>query len=152
MNRIQTIILAAAASALSIASPAIWAHGDAPDAQPARHGGQIRMAAVNHFELVVAKDSKDAKDNPVIVYVTDRAGLKVSTAGASGTATIVSGTTKVTAPLVADGDNRLKGTANYASSPSLKVVVSIALSGKASGQARFTPLAIEKVENADHKH
>jgi hypothetical protein len=51
------------------------AHSDEVlDAQKAPNGGQLRMAGIYHFELVVAKDSKEAKDNPVVVYVTDHAG------------------------------------------------------------------------------
>ena len=152
MNHFQTIILASAVTLLTLASPTLRAHGDEPEAQKARHGGQVRVAGVHNFELVVAKVSNDAKENPVVVFVTDRAGTKVSTAGASGTATILAGKTKATVPLVPDGDNRLKGTTNFGSTADMKVVLSIALAGKANEQARFTPLAIEKSEKAGHKH
>ena len=152
MNHFQTIILATAATLLTLASPAIRAHGDEPDAHKARHGGQVRVAGVHNFELVVSKVSNDAKENPLVVFVTDRAGVKVSTVGASGTATILAGKTKATVPLVPDGDNRLKGTTNLGSTAEMKVVVTVALAGKANGQARFTPLAIEKSEKAGHKH
>ena len=84
--------------------------------------------------------------------MSDDAGKKVSTAGASGTATILSGKVKATATLVPDGDNRMKGVAKYASTPGMKVVVSIALSGKQPEQARFTPLAVAKDAHTDHKH
>jgi len=152
MKHFQTIILASAVTLLTLASPTLRAHGDAPEAHKARHGGQVRVAGVHNFELVVAKARNDAKENPVVVFVTDRAGVKVSTAGASGTATILAGKSKATVPLVPDGDNRLQGTTNFASTADMKVVVSIALAGKANEQARFTPLAIEKPENAGHKH
>ena len=88
----------------------------------------------------------------MVVYVTDHAGTKAPTNGASGTATLLAGKTKATATLVPDGDNRLKGIANYASAPDMKVVVSIAFPGKAAEQARFTPLAAAKDGHADHKH
>ena len=152
MKYFKTIILASAVTLLTLGSPTIRAHGDAPDAPKARHGGQVRVAGVNNFELVVAKVSADVKENPIVVFVTDRAGMNVSTVGASGTATTLAGKTKASVALVPDGDNRLKGTANVASTADMKVVVSIALAGKASGQARFTPLAIEKPESAGHKH
>ena len=152
MKHFQTIILASSITLLTFTSPAIQAHSDEPVASKARHGGQVRVAGANNFELVVAKVSSNTKDNPIIVFVTDRAGTNVSTVGASGTATILAGKTKATVPLVADGDNRLKGTADVASTADMKVVVSIALAGKASAQARFTPLAIEKDENTGHKH
>jgi hypothetical protein len=88
--------------------------------------------------------------------VTDHADTKVPTKGASGTVTILAGKQKATATLVADGDNRLKATANYASSPDMKVVVSITFPGKAAEPARFTPLAKlpapAKDGHKDHKH
>ena len=152
MKHFQTIILASTVILLTLASPAIRAHGDEPDTHKARHGGQVRVAGVNNFELVVSKVSNDAKENPLVVFVTDRAGVKVSTVGASGTATILADKTKATVPLVPDGDNRLKGTTNLGSTAEMKVVVTVALAGKANGQARFTPLAIEKTEKVGHKH
>ena len=149
----KAMFLIAAASALGLASPTLFAHtDDVLDTQKAPNGGQLRMAGVYHYELVVAKDSKEAKDNAVVVYVTDHAGTKVSTGGASGTATILTGKTKATATLAPDGDNRLKGMAKYLSAPDMKVVVSVALPGKAAEQARFTPLATVKDGHADHKH
>ena len=152
MKHFQTIIFASAVTLLTLTSPTLRAHGDEPNTPKARHGGQVRVAGVHNFELVVAKVSNDAKENPVVVFVTDRAGTKVSTVGASGTATILAGKTKATVPLVPDGDNRLKGTTNLGSTAEMKVVVTVALAGKANGQARFTPLAIEKTEKVGHKH
>jgi hypothetical protein len=122
------------------------------DTQKAPNGGQLRMAGAYHYELVVAKESREAKDNPVLVYVTDHAGAKVSTAGAGGTATILAGKAKATVKLAPDGDNRLKGVGKYSSTPDMKAVVSITLAGKAAEQARFTPLAVVKDEHAEHKH
>lgn len=140
-------------SGLFFGSATAFAHDEATlDKMKAPHGGQLRMAGIYHFEFVVVKDSKDAKDNPVLVYVTDHAGQKIPTAGATGTATILAGKTKVVANLVADGDNHLKGSANYASTPDLKAILSITLAGKPAEQARFTPLAKVKDEHLDHKN
>ena len=126
------------------AAPAL-AHGDAKsDTAKTPNGGQLRQAGPYHYELVAARDGTDAKESLVLVYVTDEGGKKVSTAGASGTATILSGKAKATATLVPDGDNRMKGGARYAPTPDMKVVVSITLSGKQPEQARFTPLAVAK--------
>ncbi len=136
-----------------VTSTAALAHSDEYlDTQKAPNGGQLRMAGAYHFELVVAKDSKEAKDNPLVVYVTDHAGTKVSTVGAGGTATVLAGKAKATMTLTPDGDNRLKGVGKYASAQDMKAVVSIALAGKAAEQARFTPLAAIKDEHTDHKH
>jgi hypothetical protein len=138
----NALFLIAAASALGLASPALLAHTDEVlDTQKAPNGGQLRVAGAYHYELVVAKDSKEAKDNPVVVYVTDHAGTKVATTGASGTATILAGKAKATVNLIPDGDNRLKGSGAYASTPDMKAIVSVALPNKSPEQARFTPLA-----------
>ena len=149
----KALFLIAAASTFGLASPVLLAHtDDVLDTQKAPNGGQLRMAGVYHYELVVAKDSKDAKDNAVVVYVTDHAGTKIPTSGATGTATILAGKTKATATLAPDGDNRLKGMAKYLSAADMKVVVSITIPGKAAEQARFTPLAAAKDGHTDHKH
>ena len=110
------------------------------DTVAAPNGGQLRMAGAWHFELVVAKNSPEARENPVVVHVTDHAGAKVPTAGATGTATILAGRVRAQVTLVPDGDNRMKGFAKYASTPDLKAVVSITIAGKPAEQARFAPL------------
>lgn len=127
---------------LTFAAGTALAHDDAYlDTQKAPNGGQLRMAGPYHFELVVTKDSKEASENPVVVYLTDHAGQKMPTTGASGSATILAGKLKATSTLKPDGDNRMKGYAKYASAADMKVVVSIAFQGKPAEQARFTPLA-----------
>jgi hypothetical protein len=145
------------ASALCAASFTAAAHSDDYlDTLTTPNGGQMRMAGAYHFELVVAKDSKDARENPVVVYVTDHADAAVPTVGASGTATLLVGKMKATVTLVPDGANRMKGTAKYASLSDMKAVVSVTLPGKAPEQARFTPLAKPKAAakdgHTDHKH
>lgn len=144
------------ALALIVATSATnaMAHVDAPhpDTLKAAHGGQFVVAGSYSYELVVARDSKDGKESPVVVYVTDHAGQKVPTAGAIGSATILAGKLKVSATLQPDGDNRMKGLANYAAMPDMKVVVSIALSGKPPEQTRFTPMAVASDGHTDHKH
>jgi len=137
---------------LTFAAGAALAHDDAYlDTQKAPNGGQLRMAGPYHYELVVAKDGRDIKANPVVVYVTDPAGQKVPTAGAAGTATILAGKQKAMAELKPDGDNRMKGFAQYAPAPDMKVVVSITLAGKQPEQARFTP-AVAVAQGSGHKH
>ncbi len=129
------------------------AHDDAYlDAVKAPNGGQLRMAGDYHYELVVVKDSKTIRDSPVVVYVTDHAGRKISTAGATGTAILLSGKVKTTAALVPDGDNRMKGRARYASTPGMKGVISITLPGKPAEQARFTPLTVAQDEHMGSTH
>jgi hypothetical protein len=110
------------------------AHDDVTlDAMHSPHGGQLRMAGVYHFELV-------AKANGIAVYVTDHAGSKVPTAGATGSATVLAGKAKTAVPLQPAGDNLLKGSGKFDLAPDMKVAVSIALAGKSPEVARFTPM------------
>ncbi|MDP2825714.1 MAG: hypothetical protein Q8O52_23890 [Sulfuritalea sp.] len=152
---LKALILAVAA----LAGTAALAHGDEVlGTQKAANGGQQRLAGAYHLELVVAKGGAEARDNPVVVHVTDHNGAKIPTVGAGGTATILAGKAKTSVMLVPDGDNRLKGTTRYASTPDMKVVVSVTLPGKTAEQARFTPLApmappaAAKDGHTDHKH
>jgi hypothetical protein len=125
-----------------LVAPAAWAHDDAYlDTLTAPHGGQLRMVGSQHYELVVVKDSKTARDNAIAVYVTDHAGAKISTVGATGAVSLVAGKSTVRAELRPAGDNKLEGHAFYASTPGLKALVSITLAGLPAQQARFTPLA-----------
>ena len=111
MNLRHYALLAALAGVCATAS----AHTDEYlDTVAAPNGGQLRMAGAWHFELVVAKNSPEARENPVVVHVTDHAGAKVPTAGATGTATILAGRVRAQVTLVPDGDNRMKGFAKYA--------------------------------------
>ena len=143
----------AAAFILAASVGSALAHDNATlDSLKSAHGGQTRMAGPYHFELVLDKDSKEAKDQPVLVYLTDHAGTKIPSTGVTGTATILSGKIKSTTKLASDGDNRLKGDAKYASTPDVKVVLSITLAGKSAEQARFTPFAIAKDGHMDHSH
>ena len=150
MRKLQTLIFLLTA----LNSPAVLSHSDEYlDTQPAPNGGQMRMAGAYHYELVMVKNSKTAKENPVVVYVTDHGGAKISTAGARGTATILAGKLKATVNLAPDGDNRLKGFAKYASTPDMKVVVTVTLPGKATEPARFTPMTKPATDShAGHKH
>ena len=145
MKILKSMSFTAALLVSALSASAAMAHSDEfLDTQAAPNGGQLRMAGIYHYELVVTKDSKEVKDNPVVVYVTDHAGQKIATAGATGTATLLTGKLKATTTLQPDGDNRMKGVAKYASTPDMKGVVSLTLPGKPAVQARFTPLAINQ--------
>lgn len=140
------VLLAALAAA-----PAL-AHDDATlDTVAAPHGGQLRMAAGYHLELVVVPDATADKDHAVAVYLTDHAGAPQAVAGLSATALIQSGGKRTSVALQPDGANRLSGVGRYAADPSMKVVVSLLQADKTTLQARFTPLA-KPVQHAHHDH
>ena len=155
MNLSRTLLAVVASSLLGLASAPLQAHSDAYlDTQPAPNGGQLRMAGAYHYELTLAKADSPNTQDAVVVFVTDHAGTRIPTAGASGTVTLLSGKGKLSLPLKPDGDNRMKATGKFVSTPEMKVVVSINLAGKSPEQARFTPLAsvLASDGHADHKH
>jgi len=144
----------ATALSLTTMSNLVLAHSDDPhpDTLKATQGGQLGVAGAFSYELVIDKNAKEGSESVVIVYVTDHAGKKVQTAGANGTATILAGKLKASALLRPDGDNRMKGSTQYAATPDMKVLVSITLAGKPPEQTRFTPLAVAKDGHTDHQH
>ena len=126
--------------AVLLGSPAL-AHDDAYlDTLKAPHGGQLRMAGPNHYELVVVKNSQSVRENPIVVYVTDHAQNSIDVQDARGSAKMTAGRLKATSTLYPDGDNRLRGFAKYASTPGMTVEVTITLPGGEAQTARFTPL------------
>jgi hypothetical protein len=136
--------------AVLMGSPAL-AHDDAYlDTLKAPHGGQLRMAGPNHYELVVVKNSKTARENPIVVYVTDHAQNSIDVQGARGTAKMTAGKLKATSTLSPDGGNRMKGFAKYASTPGMTVEVTITLPGGQAETARFTPLSKPASTHAGH--
>jgi len=136
----------------ALAAAPVLAHDDATlDTVAAPHGGQLRMAAGYHLELVVAPDASADKDHAVAVYVTDHAGAPQPAAGLSATALIQSGGKRAAVALKPDGDNRLSGVGRYQAGPDMKVVVSLVQADKPPLQARFTPLA-KPVQHAQHDH
>ena len=150
-STIRSAATLALAFAMAFGALSAKAHDNAYlDTLRAPNGGQVRMTGMYHYELVVVKNSKEVKENPVQVFVTDHAGEKIATAGAAGHVTLLAGKLKASVTLAPDGDNRLKGMAKYASRPDMKAVVSITLAGKPPEQARFTPLAGVNHQHMEH--
>lgn len=145
MSPIRTLFLSLASVAFLVASDNSLAHTDEVLAtQKAPNGGELRVAGPYHLELVVATDSREVRENPIVLHVSDHDGVAIPTAGARATATLLAGKIKATVTLAADGGNRLKGFAKYASTPDMKVVVTLTLPGQPAEQARFTPLATSR--------
>lgn len=124
--------------ALLAATGPVRAHGGAEHAPAkASHGGQLQDAGNWRLELLLNRGDS-AAGNTLVVYVTDHDGKPVASAGLTGTATILSGKEKQTTPLKPDGENRLKGNANFDRNAKPKIVVSVSGDGKLE-QARFNP-------------
>lgn len=130
-----------AALAMAVATVAVAHDHAAPAGTKALHGGQLRAAGANYYELVVAAPGTSAPSLPVTIYVTDHAGAKVPSQGATGTVTLLSGGQKSTIALQSAGDNVLKGSGDYVPQHGLKAVVSVTLRGQDAAQARFEPFA-----------
>jgi hypothetical protein len=128
------------------------------DSIKSANGGQTRMAGVYHFELVLAKDSKEAKENSITVYVTDHANKALATAGGTASLTIVQGKNKSTVTLLPSGTNQFTGKGVYASNANFKGALTVTMAGKPAEQARFTPFApvkaapVKKDEGHEHHH
>lgn len=117
-----------------LVSQGAFAHTDEYlDTVVAPHGGQLRMAGATHYELLV-------KNNELTIYLTDHAGTPIASAGASGSATILSSKGKATVQLSPAGNNVLSGKGKFEAVADMKVIVSITLAGQKAEQARFTPL------------
>jgi hypothetical protein len=102
------------------------------DTVAAPHGGQLRMTGPYHYELVV-------KNNELTVYLTDHGGTNVASAGAKGSATILSSKGKTRIQLAPAGENVMRGSGQFEAAPDMKVAVSITLPGQDAALARFTP-------------
>ena len=127
-------LLLSSSAALSLGlGQAASAHTDEYlDTVTAPHGGQLRMSGAYHFELVVKK-------NELVIYLTDHGKTPIPSAGASGSATLLSSKGKTRIKLAPAGDNVLRGTGPFETAPDLKVTVAITLPGQAAQSARFTP-------------
>jgi hypothetical protein len=113
--------------------------------RPTAHGRRY------HFELVVAKDSKEAKDNPVTVYLTDH-GEKGPRGGRQRYGHDSGRESRNHGAAVPGRRQQADGNRQYASDPQMKVVVSITLADRKTEQARFTPLTMVAADgHGDHR-
>lgn len=130
--RCGTTRRALARLAIVVLAPFVAATGYADERGIGPNGGQVKDAGKHHVELVV-------KANALTVYVTGAKDAKVSTQGASGNATVLSGKNTTSVKLEPAGENALAGAGKFESAPGMKVVVSLSLAGQDPVQARFTP-------------
>lgn len=150
-SKFAPMLAATVLAAATLGSPA-WAHDEATlDAMPSAHGGQLRVAGIYHFELVVAPAAVAGQGVPVQVYVTDHLGQKISTAQASGSVNFLSGKTHTKVTLSPQGDNALVGTLAQRPKPGTQAVVLIAPEpGQAALQAKFTRLLAKPMAAGAH--
>ncbi len=143
----------AAALLAMVTAGAAQAHTDEYlDTVVGPNGGQLRMAGAYHFELLVVKNSKDAKNNAIKVFVMDHANTPVATAGATANLVLVAGKQKAKVELKPEGNNALVGEAVYASVPEMKVVANVTMPGQSAQTAKFEPLKPTAAAAKDHDH
>ena len=120
----KTFLAAIAAVSTALAAPA-WAHGPG---EP-KHGGIVQSASDLGFELAPTADG-------VALYIDDH-GKPLSTQGASGKLTVLSGADKSEVGLTPAGNNRLdaKGVKLAAGA---KAVAVVTLPSKKVVTVRFT--------------
>jgi hypothetical protein len=120
----KTFIAAIAAAMTLLVAPS-WAHG--PDAP--KHGGIVQSASDLGFELAPTADG-------LVLYIEDH-GKPLSTQGASGKLTVLSGANKTEADMTPAGDNRLEAKAVKLASGA-KAVAVVTLPSKKVVTVRFT--------------
>ena len=128
----RSTMRALARLAVVVLTPVIATTSYADERGAGPNGGQVRDAGKHHVELLV-------KANALTVYVSGAKDAKVSTKGASGSATVLSGKNTTSIKLEPAGENALAGAGKFESAPGMKVVVSLTLPGQNPVQARFTP-------------
>ncbi len=130
------MIVTALISAAMVVSLPVWSHTDEYlDTVKAPHSGQLRMAGPYHLELV-------AKDNELVLYVTDHADKNINTDGGLGMANVQVGKagTNISVELEPAGGNTFKGIEAFSVKPETVIVVFIKLPEQSAQTARFTPL------------
>lgn len=95
----------------------------------AKHGGAVQSAGDLSFELV-------SKDGKAVIYVEDH-GAELSTSGATGKLTVLTGGKKSEAVLAPVGSNALTSSTAVKLGAGAKAIASISLPGKESISVRF---------------
>lgn len=108
--------------------PGSASHGS-HDLKP-QHGGTVAEVQEIAFELVIKPDS-------VVLYLTDH-GKPLSTAGAKGTLTLLTGSQKLDVALTPAATNELRGTADLKAMGGAKAVATVSLAGKKMITVRFS--------------
>lgn len=105
------------------------AHGT----EPGPHGGEVADANPGpdlHLEVVL-------KGNAISVYLSSEGGKQVSSAGVTGTATVLVDKKKEQVTLAPADGNKLTGTGGFTPGAGLRMLVSLTIGG-AKQQALFT--------------
>ena len=127
MKKMSTFIAVSALSLALVAASAAFA-GGSHDHSP-KFGGIVTAGKAFDAELV-------AKPDLITVYVSDH-GKSLSTKGAKGKITLLSGADKTEFELIPAGDDRMEAKGKFNVSKGTKAVVMIEPQGKKPGTLRF---------------
>lgn len=128
-------VVVAFALALGTAATGVSAHSNEYLATiKGDHGGQVRMAEMYHFEVVVS-------NGELRVWVTDHGNQAIPTDGASGSAVILANNGKVDVDLAPAGGNSLRARdKRIVAASDARVAVTVAMKGQKALQVRFAPV------------
>jgi hypothetical protein len=141
--KLQSLLFAAVAllfSGLAASHDDNWL-----DQQKAPHGGQLRMAAQYHLELVLTDKGMD-------VYLTDHAFAEQKADGATASVTVLANKKTSQLKLIAAGGNKLSGTGSYERSDDMQVLVVLNVPGQKPLQTKFQPRKKKQAAAHDHGH
>ena len=118
-------------------------HADEPDRpeRSAPHGGQMRTAGPYHLELVAGKGE-------IRVYVTDRSGRPIETAGGKGKAVVHTDGKSVTIPIQPVSGSLFEGKGRFGLKRSSVIFVTVHLRGAKPQKCVFRPLETTPIEPA----
>lgn len=135
------VVTTALAVTLALAGGGAIAHTDEILAtMHAPHGGQLRLAGLYHFELVIDRQADGKQTVPVKVYVTDHGGTPSDIAAVKGKLTLLGSSGRGSADLVPVGTGVLSAQATYVADRKLKAIVTLNFPDGRVEQARFLPL------------
>lgn len=138
----RVLALLALAVAMTLTAPHSAAHSDAHfDAQPAPHGGRMRMAGPLHLELVISAGR-------IVVYVTDH--LERAQASADGEAALRFPEQGVRVPLTASGDNTFSAPLPAGVAAESEAVLFVKLKDIEAQSARFNARAAAADKHGSH--
>lgn len=110
------------------------------------HGGNIQMADMYHFELLI-------RDGEVTVWVTDHGDQPQDTLGAKAEAMVIDNGERVTVLLAPKGNNQLAGLApRIKFSASARIVLTVIMKGHAPLQTRYSSSMKTMSEAMPHSH
>lgn len=116
------------AASIALCSNVVLADGDL---KPQRGGVMAEAKSGHRVELVLSADM-------AMVYLSDHSSKPIASKGSTGELTLMTGTEKTTASLVAGDANAMMANGKLKFAPGSKAIVKFTLPGKPEEQVRLT--------------